>query len=327
MPRIPQSIIKCVFYLYRSHEDAKAGRDPGGTGFIVKYDHPYNAPKHYYGVTNWHVALDDGCSVVRLNKKDGGTDILDFGPEDWHFIPGKYDVAAVPLALDENIHDVSSSSVAYSFVRARGHDEPAIGDDVFMIGMFFDNNGATENVPSARFGNISMLPNDKTRIEQSNEYKDASYVLDMHSRTGFSGSPVWVYRTFANDLNDWFGHEFSEIELQSMPNYQPTGPSWATANRRQSFRGKLKTNAYLKLLGIHWGQFPEEWEIKEGGKDRSEAKRKGLISDGAYIKGMSGMTCVIPAWEILEVLDMPSLKGPRDAINDAHFSSKAARAD
>lgn len=39
-----------------------------------------------------------------------------------------------------------------------------------------------------------------------------------------------------------------------------------------------------------------------------------MIIDGAYVEGMSGMTCVIPAWQIMEVLDMPQLKGPRDAI-------------
>ena len=30
----------------------------------------------------------------------------------------------------------------------------------------------------------------------------------------------------------------------------------------------------------------------------------GLITEGQYIKGMSGMTCVCPAWQIMELLDV-----------------------
>ena len=34
MPKIPPQVLNAVFYLYRTADDAKAGRDPGGTGFI-----------------------------------------------------------------------------------------------------------------------------------------------------------------------------------------------------------------------------------------------------------------------------------------------------
>ena len=38
MPYIPQNVINGVFYLYRDDADARAGRNPGGTGFIVRFD-------------------------------------------------------------------------------------------------------------------------------------------------------------------------------------------------------------------------------------------------------------------------------------------------
>src|SRR5258706_10799839 len=87
MPRIPENVIQSVFYLYASKEDALAGINPGGTGFIVdtglKLDpasHSYTLP-HYYGVTNWHVACR-GFPVIRLNTVvDGGIDVLDFNPD------------------------------------------------------------------------------------------------------------------------------------------------------------------------------------------------------------------------------------------------------
>ncbi len=63
----------------------------------------------------------------------------------------------------------------------------------------------------------------------------------------------------------------------------------------------------MMLLGLHWGQFPEAWEIGEGRSDRTETLNPSLITSGRYVQGMSGMTCVIPAGAILEVLKLPEL--------------------
>jgi hypothetical protein len=72
------------------------------------------------------------------------------------------------------------------------------------------------------------------------------------------------------------------------------------------------------LLGIHWGQFPEEWELKQLKTEKKSEQRRNLITDGAYVAGLSGMTCVIPAWQILEILDTQELKDRR------HLALKAA---
>src|ERR1700761_3758267 len=62
MPRIPQNVLKGVFYLYENADDARAGVSPGGTGFIVRYDglapnlEQLYAQHFFYAVTNWHVA-------------------------------------------------------------------------------------------------------------------------------------------------------------------------------------------------------------------------------------------------------------------------------
>jgi hypothetical protein len=138
MPRIPQRVINSTFYLYDSVGDAQLGRTPRGTGFVVAYDdRPSLLPPRYYGVTNWHVACDGGHSVIRLNTNDGKTDIIDFGPDQWSFIPGKYDIAAIELSLDDNVHDVSAISM-HSFA-AEDHIPSVfgVGDDVFMVELFF----------------------------------------------------------------------------------------------------------------------------------------------------------------------------------------------
>lgn len=73
---------------------------------------------------------------------------------------------------------------------------------------------------------------------------------------------------------------------------------------------------FLGLLGIHFAQFPERWQIGEGKKiPATTPSGVPLIQEGGYIKGLSGMTCVLPAWSIQKVLDMPKLKHGRDAAN------------
>jgi hypothetical protein len=312
MPYIPQDVINGVFYLYKDRADALAGRSPGGTGFVVCHEGflKGHAPRWTpdYAVTNWHVACAGGYSTIRLNTKDGGTDIIELGPEDWHFIPGRHDIAAVPLNLDNAIHAVSSiSSRMFQAPAEAMRGKVGVGDDVFMIGLFVDHDGVSKNVPSARFGNISMLPNPDAAILQPTGYRGESFVVDMHSRSGFSGSPVYVYRTFGNNLDDhWARHN---VEISNMR-------EWG----RDRYKADIRIeHSYFRLLGIHWGQFPEKWELRN--KSKLSESRRDLITEGGYVEGMSGMTCVIPAWNIIEVLDMPSLKALREA-SDTSASDK-----
>jgi Trypsin-like peptidase domain len=310
MPRIPPQVINSVFYLYRTRADAKAGKDPGGTGFLVHYD-GYGGTVvrrgQVYAVTNWHVACR-GHSVVRVNTKDGEPDIFDFGPEDWHFLPGKYDVAVVPISLKIETHNAAAIPTTLFSQPDRGLGQrAAVGDDVFMIGLFIDHDGVTTNVPSARFGNVSMLPNPAATIEQETGYRGESYVVDMHSRTGFSGSPVFVYRTFGSDLTT-DGFYFDDLRIDHLqerlqPNSKYGGP----------MAGRMHVKTMFRFLGIHWGQFPEKLELRKKSRSKDEVKNN-LIIKGHYVEGMSGMTCVVPAWDILEVFEMKEVKAAREAF-------------
>lgn len=299
MPQIPSSVTNSVFFLYDSVESAKSGEKPGGTGFIVAYSngHPFNAATAFYGVTNWHVACEGGYSVIRINTKDGGTDIIEMFPDQWEFIPGRYDIAAVPLQLSE-IHDVSAVSVG-SFVVQQStqtsiKSDIGVGEDVFMIGLFVDHIGKGINIPSARFGHISMLPDSRALIRQPTAYHGVSYLIDIHSRAGFSGSPVYVYRTFGSDLKQRFGESIDGLDLQiDRIEVDDLGrPGGRTTGRVRASRGTIKYSGMLKLLGIYWGRFPEQ--------------------AGNYASELSGTGCVIPAWQILELLDVPALKNDRE---------------
>lgn len=294
MPGIPKQFLNCVFYLYASYEDAKAGKRAGGTGFLIAMPADNNLGLgHHYGVTNWHVAVRDGFSVIRFNTEDG-YEIIERDPSEWIFSPGKYDIAVTPLSLRDPEQQTFfvSTQLMYN-IEADNRFGP--GDDVFMIGRFVDLEESKSNMPAVRFGNISTDP---VPIEQPTGYKEGlSYCVDMHSRDGFSGSPVFVYRTPGSDF------------------------SWTVTGER----GLESTNSYFALLGIHWGQFPEYWPVVPGKATEEEAAHIELAPNSHAVKGVSGMTCVIPAVEIVNVLDCELLDEQRRQENELQKQNAKSR--
>jgi hypothetical protein len=237
MPRLGQfrPILDSVFFLYRSAEDAKAGKKSGGTGFLVSIPSEARPGFGYvYAVTNWHVACH-GASCIRFNNQDGTTTILEHGPEEWHFIPGKQDIAVLPLDVMLPTYKCFYLMTDRFFPKEEEIREEkfGVGDNVFMIGRFVDYDGAETNKPALRFGHISMS---SVPIKQPTQYLGDSVVVDMHSRTGFSGSPVFVYQTTGNNLDDYY----TDVT---------------------TFSFSVGTRVWL--LGIKWGQFPERCKIKE----------------------------------------------------------------
>ena len=326
MPQIPKHIIDNVFYLYKSVDDAREGKDPTGTGFVIAYPEKEvfgisSDPRYvFYAITNWHVACDAGASVIRLNTKDGGTDILEFDPADWHFLPGKDDIAALQISLDGNIHSVYAVTIG-EFVKdpsQEGHHEygnvyPGVGEDVFMLGLFVDHAGRGVNLPSARFGNISMLPDKRAPLKQPTGFDGQSFVIDMHSRTGFSGSPVYLYRTFGSDLTQRHGLRIDGIEIDF--DHITVSDRYLGGRRGgghiKGRGGRIDYSPTLRLLGIHWGQFTED--VPLSAQKMKESEEAACGSNGQFVRGLSGMTCVVPAWRILRLLNSEPLKTLRES--------------
>ena len=290
MPKIPARTLDIVCYLYPTRADAAAGENFGGTGFLVAIPSEADPTKSFvYVVSNWHVACR-GCPVVRINRLDGGVDVFDFKCSDWIFDKDVgADVATVPIALDINIHQFFTVDIEALLSReVADASEIGPGDDVFMIGRFVDHDGGTVNRPAARFGNISINP---TPLLMETGKRAEAYCIDLHSRSGYSGSPVFVYRTPGYDLGHMLGADGGPPKLLA-----------------------AGTN-FFALLGIHFGQFPELWEVTSAGKLNHDAAREPLLTDGKFIRGLSGMTCVVPAWIIAALLNLPVFVEQRSQTN------------
>jgi hypothetical protein len=282
MPKLGEYryLLDNVAFVHDTYELAAKGAKAGGTGFFVAVpsrvapDHLH----HIYLVTNFHVARNE-ARTLRVNMRDGKVDLIPV--HDWVSTPGGPDIAIAVVSLDPKRHLVEALRSDSFLLTADECQRQGIdaGDDVFMVGRFVDYDGLQTNRPALRFGHISMRG---AEVRQpATGYFGPSFVIDMHSRTGFSGSPVFVYRT--------------------------SGSIFARA-------GSIAGGGHLlKLLGIHWGQFRERWELKRDtqGEEQPEAD---LITDGQYVNGLSGMTCVVPAWDILALLDHPRLRDLRDHV-------------
>jgi hypothetical protein len=264
MPFIGRQLLDCAVYLFSTEDAAAAGLQAGGTGFLLSV--PSRLPNrfHYYVVTNEHVSMS--CPVVRLMRKDGTPDAVPIDDRDWTTLrdgddPGD-DLAVAPLPVDASLYRL------YSIHREDLITEEQIdrfkigpGDDVFMIGRFIKDDGRVRNEPVLRFGNIAMMP-DYIRQEDRG-YDQLSFMVDMRSISGFSGSAVVTY----------FATVGSRPGLNASMEVGTEGVVMLASG--------VINKAWL--LGVDWGHL----RVKDRGGD--------------WVN--SGMAGVVPAWRLSVLLD------------------------
>lgn len=197
MPRVPDDYIGSVIYLYPSEADAREGRQVGGSGFLVRV--PFGdilegglRANQIYAVTNRHV-LDDGNVFVRMNTRDATFDVMEIPATEWARHPLGWDVAIAPIMFRHP---------EWQYVAIPNHDlltkkqadelNVGPGDDVFLVSRFLGHEGRARNLPILHMGVVSMQPLEDVKNERTG-LGEPSYLVETHSRPGYSGSPVYGY--------------------------------------------------------------------------------------------------------------------------------------
>lgn len=280
MPAIDPNMLDCVFYVYPDAASAEAGKAAGGTGFFVGVPLPTNSfMKMIYAVTNTHcIAKSDPRVILRLNKKTGEKDFLPTQKLDWRDHPEGLDISATQIMLPPEIQ-YNFVSTDLFFLRPEIVKARLIGpgDDVFMVGRFVGHDGKVGNLPTARFGNISRMNSEP--LEDSNGVEQDSFLVEMKSIPGYSGSPVFVY------INPTLARP----------------PNWGLTPMNHPYRPEQHGPW---LLGIDWCHLRNHFPVLLGDK-------RTKVKPDQFVEINTGMAGVIPAWRIRELLDLEEFQMQR----------------
>ena len=209
MPRMPDSFLDSVVFIFETEEDAQRGENVCGSGVVVVGvpaaipQKPLKTPWHHlYIVTSDHIlkALHSP-PVIRFNTRSGGIRV-DIAPlHEWERDTA-WDVAAVHLrgAMSDMTIDACWMSTAELMLSEEMSRHPmrdvGVGDDVICIGSLQYEGMVpyARNNPFVIDGMISRMPRQGDYDAAMNKQLD-SIAVDMRGRRGLSGSPVFVYRT------------------------------------------------------------------------------------------------------------------------------------
>jgi hypothetical protein len=193
MSRISDQVLDSVVYLYKSADSARKGESLGGSGFMVGVpSERIEGQAHCYAVTNLHV-INQGFRVVRMTTATGEADVLDLSEDEWVAHPNGDDVAVCPIARPATEALALVSTAAFLPREAVPVLSIGPGDDIYMVGRFIGHDGRQRNTPIVRVGVISMMPSEPVLNSNTGLYQE-SILVETHSITGHSGSPVFVQR-------------------------------------------------------------------------------------------------------------------------------------
>jgi hypothetical protein len=281
VPRFDDEFLDCSLYLYSCEEDAIKGDRSGGSGFLLSVDGiEANAEEgteptgdeFYYAVSNRHVV--DGSPVVRLNREDGKHDVLPFTFSDWTSARDD-DIAVAPISVNPaNKYLFISVGLFLTNDKTKKYDV-GIGDEVFMVGRLVNHDGRQRNLPSLRCGHISMMPFEPVYHKTNPSQTQESFLVEIHSISGYSGSPVFV-RPFRTEKLRAYGsvHE-KTARVVSGPWF--LGVDWGYINNHDQSQNNTGVSAVvpawklIDLLNTEKLRMQRSQEKQE----REEARRRG----------------------------------------------------
>lgn len=285
MPRIDDQILDCVVYLYPSEADAAAGQRAGGSGFVVAVPSGgHEQAWALYVVTNSHVVREGQSRVIRLNTKRGDFEVAATLDEHWYHHPDGDDVAVCPIG-------VADDRFKFKFIE---------------ISMFLTQEIVAEHNIGAgddaflvgRFVNHEGRQRNLPTVRFGNiammplepmphprGISQESFLVEMRSIGGYSGSPVFV----------WIPPLVERPETREL-RARRFGP-W--------------------LMGVDWGHTGGYEAVLE--KDGETA-----VQEGWKVRSNSGMTAVVPAWRLADLLNSDKLVLQRKGLDDKESQRAAA---
>jgi hypothetical protein len=188
---------KCITFIFTQKYSELV--DPVGTGFFVSTKSEFG--NAVYLVTAKHVLQTDsgeiyGKILVRINTKSGLTENIELDLSQHPVLTHpdeNVDLAATLLHPCEEYFDYLSITEDY-FTNDTILVEKNIreGSRVFFAGLFSHFYGKQRNYPIVRFGNISLITNEKLELKNRGLIGSAHlYLVECQSLGGFSGSPVF----------------------------------------------------------------------------------------------------------------------------------------
>lgn len=292
--RVPNYILNTVAFIAEdvSGDSDVEAEDLHGTGFCVSVPSAISPGVQYpYFVTAKHVseALMDRKITFLVNARSGGTTYIEPIGRHWYTHPddASVDVAVVPYNSRPDLEVIPISVRA--FIERSDIDEERIGlgDEVFMVGLFSHAHGAFAR-------NVPIIRHGNlAMVPEEPIYIDSGfaevYLIEARSIGGLSGSPVFVRRTM------------------SMRGETQAGDT-------DSLHG---VGSRLYFMGLAHGH----WDIRE-----SDLNAPSFIHDAQ--RGVNlGISIVVPAHKILEVINHPDLVAMRERHEQKLKDAIAPHAD
>lgn len=289
MPYVDPAVQGCSVFLYESEAESDSGAGWGGSGAIVAVPSEANpAMMHFYAVSNAHVVAR--CPVLRTFPTVMAATTL-VPDEPWQTHPDGDDVAALYIAAlptrafwhipvdmllteqDLDLHKIGP------------------GDECLMVGRYIDGHRRQLDRPVVRFGNLAMLP--EPVPQQPRGFDQDSFLVDMRSQPGYSGSPVYVYF----EADGW---------RDPLPIAENASAGEKLALRQEQMKQPSSTILGTAwVLGFNWGHLPVFGDV---------------VKNGAEVGRMqvdAGLACVVPAWKVRDLLDQQNFRMEREEADKA----------
>lgn len=267
---LPESVLKCVAFVGCR---AQGHFRPLGTGFFVGTKEREGLAAVTYLVTARHVVDDcrkhgeQKAVYVRVNADGKGREVQITA---WR----EHADRTVDVAVCEWI---SRSEMDLDWIPVGMFDAPeakegpieqvGIGDDLYVVGLFWRHSGTQRNEILCRRGSVAMMPSEPVVIDGQGRTARV-HLMEARSVGGLSGSPVFVH---VHGLRQ----PYANNPIYPSPRY--TASNWVFF--------------YL------WGMVTGHWDIQM--KPHQTSKREAKPKERDI---NTGIATVVPASQILETI-------------------------